>query len=154
MIRKKIFLLALILISTLFLSQKTFAENCLQSQPSSDGKLEACLMCAKVRGDVLTVKIILKNISDKKTTMLIYYKDFYYTDIKEKKKYFGLKDSEGSYIAGPKYDNNNGGRFWYDILGNEKKILWIKVPAPPDTTDVIDIIAPGILPFEEIKIER
>jgi len=131
-----------------------FAMEPIQTQLSSDGNFEASLLGAKVRGEVLTVKIKLKNVSAKSEKMQFYYKDAYYTDIKNKKKYFALKDSDGKYIAGPQDRDSEGGKVERYINSNGQGIIWIKWPAPPETTDIIDIIFPGILPFEEIKIGR
>ncbi len=131
-----------------------YAMETIQVQPSSDGNFETSLFGAKVRGEVLTVKIKLKNVSTKSVKIQFYYKDAYYTDIKNKKKYFALKDSDGKYIAGPSDRASEGGKVERYIEGDGQVIIWIKFPAPPETTDTVDIIIPGILPFEEIKISR
>jgi len=130
------------------------AAKVIQEQPSTDGNMEASLISAAVRGEVLTVKVILKNTSGKKATPMFFFKDVYYTDLKDKKKYFALKDAEGQYIAGPRYDGSNGGRFWFDIGPDGKKIIWVKFPAPPQTTESVDIFLPGILPFEAVPLRK
>jgi hypothetical protein len=142
-----------LVIGSLF-SLPGYAQEAIQTQPSSDGNFEASLIGAKVKREVLTVKIKLKNIASKSNKMECTYKSVYYTDIKNKKKYFALKDSEGKYIAGPQDRGSNGGKVERYIDSGAQTIIWIKFPAPPETTDTIDIIIPGILPFEEIEIKR
>lgn len=85
--------------------------------------------------------------------MRIDFRDVYYADIEDKKKYFALKDAGGQFIAGPKYDDGDGGRFWYKIPAGKMKILWVKFPAPPDKTAAIDFFLPTILPFEEVLFD-
>ncbi len=135
-------------------STSVFAMENLQTQPSSDGSFEASLFGAKVRGEVLTVKFRVKNVSGETAKLEFKYKDAYYTDIKEKKKYFALKDSEGKYIAGPRDRSSDGGKVERYIKNDGQGIFWIKFPAPPATTETVDIIIPGVLPFEEIAIAR
>lgn len=131
-----------------------YAQEAIQTQPSSDGNFEASLIGAKVRRKVLTVKIKVKNITTKNNKLECRYKSVYYTDIKNKKKYFALKDSEGKYIAGPLDRGSDGGKVERYIDSGGQGIIWIKFPAPPETTDTIDIVIPKILPFEEIEIKR
>jgi len=142
------FLLVIFFVSTVS------AQNAIQVQPSSDGAIEASLVEAKIKRDVLTIKVILKNISDNSIEPEIPFEGIYYTDIEASKKYYGLKDSEGKYIAGPSSRDWRGGVFKHYIKAHASKILWIKFPAPPETTKAIDIFIPEILPFEEINIGR
>lgn len=126
----------------------------IQTQPSSDGKFEASLTSAKVRRDVLTVKIRLKNIATESAKLEFKYKSVYVTDIEEKKKYFALKDSAGTYIAGPQDRSSEGGKVERYIDAGGQAIVWVKFPAPPEATQTVDIFVPRVLPFEEIEIER
>lgn len=126
----------------------------IQVQMSTDGNLEASLIGLKIRSDVLTAKVIIQNTSGRRVKAKFEFRHVYYTDLKERKKYFGLKDSEGAYIAGPKADGVVGGRFWSDLQPDEKKILWVKFPAPPATTESIDLFIPGFLPFEDVPLGR
>ena len=134
-----------------FLSISGYAMEVMQTQPSSDGNLESSLLSAKVRREVLTVKIKFKNISSKEINKRFQYDFVYYSDLDEKKKYFVLKDSEGQYIAGP---INKYRYFTCDLQPDEQRIIWMKFPAPPTTTKSIDIFIPEIMPFEEIQITR
>ena len=142
-------IMALVLGTLLALSG--YAMEPIQTQPSSDGNLEASLLSAKVRRDVLTIQIKLKNVTSKKVYKAFEYAAVYYSDIDNKKKYFVLKDSEGQYIAGP-IDNYRS--FRHDIQPDGQRIIWVKFPAPPATTETVDVFMPDILPFEEIKITR
>ncbi len=151
--RKKSFI-TIVMFLFIVLLGTSWAQDCLQTQMSSDANLEACLLEAKVSRDVLTIKVILENTSDEKITPKFYYEDVYFTDVGEKKKYSPLKDSEENYIAGPKADDQHGGRFWYDIEPGKKKIFWVKFPAPPEDCSSIDVFVPEIMPFEEIPVER
>ena len=126
----------------------------IQIQPSSDGNFEASLISAKTRKEVLTVKVKLKNVASKSAKILIHYKDVYFLDIENKKKYFALKDSEEKYIAGPIDRRSEGGQLSRFIDSDGQVIFWVKLPAPPETIKTVDIFFPSILPFEEIEIKR
>jgi len=130
------------------------AMEVIQIQPSSEGKFEASLTSAKIKRDVLTIQVIMKNVSAKRASMTLWYKAVYYIDVENKKKYFILKDSDGQYIAGPKKGSTHGGYFGGAIEPNEQKISWMKFPIPPESSSIVDIIVPGILPFEEIQLTR
>lgn len=142
------------LVIGILFSLSGYAMDPIQMQPSSDGNFDASLTSVKVRNEVLTVRIRLKNIASKSKKIQLFYKDVYYTDIKDKKKYFALKDSEGKYIAGPQDRGAQGGKVERYIDADGQIIMWIKFPAPPETTETIDIFVPGILPFEEIEIKK
>jgi len=130
------------------------AEEVLQVQPSSDGKLEVSVTQAKVRRGVLTVRLKLVNTSDDSVEPQYRYMDAYYTDLNENKKYFVLKDEAGAFIAGPKHEHWDGGMFKNRMYGGDSRLIWMKFPAPPDATSSVDIIFPGIAPFEDIPIAR
>ena len=138
----------------IFLSSVAFSQEAIQVQPSSDGKIEASLIRAKVRGGVLSIRVALKNTTSNTIEPEIHYKDCYYTDIKEKKKYYPLKDSKGNFLAGPQYSQWQGGTFKNKISAGKASTIWVKFPAPPAATDTVDLFVPGMLPFEEVKISR
>ena len=152
--KKSISVSILTLLCAILFPLTVCAMETIQTQPSSDGNFEASLFGVKVRGNVLTIKLKMKNVAAKSVKSHFYYNEVYFTDIKEKKKYFALKDSEGNYIAGPRDRDSNGGAVERYIGTDEQVIVWVKFPAPPETSDTIDIIVPGILPFEEIKLNR
>jgi hypothetical protein len=137
-----------------FLCLTVFSQEAIQVQPSSDGKIEASVIQANVRGKVLTVKVALKNTTTETLKPELRFQDFYVTDLKEQKKYFPLKDSKGAFLAGPQHTDWSGGTFKSKIQGGESMTIWVKFPAGPEATETVDLFVPGILPFEEIKISR
>lgn len=137
-----------------FLCLTVFPQEAIQVQPSSDGKIEASINQAKVRGNVLSVRVTLKNTSNDILEPELRYQDFYVTDVKKKKKYFPLKDAKGTFLAGPQHQNWGGGTFKWKIKGGESMTIWVKFPAPPAATETVDLFVPGILPFEDIKLSR
>jgi hypothetical protein len=152
--KKTILITIASLVMGVLISISGYAMEEIQAQPSSDGNFDAILFSAKIREEVLTVKIRVKNGSGKTAKLQFLYKDVYYTDIVNKKKYFALKDSEGKYIAGPQDRDSEGGKVERYIENDGQGIFWIKFPAPPPTTETVDIIIPGFLPFEEIAVKR
>lgn len=144
--------LSLVLI--FFLCLSVFPQEAIQVQPSSDGKIEASVIQAKVRGNVLSLKVTLKNTTNDILEPELRFQDFYVTDVKEKKKYFPLKDAKGTFLAGPQHQPWGGGTFKWRIKGGEHMTIWVKFPAPPEPTETIDLFVPGILPFEDIKLSR
>jgi len=131
-----------------------YAQNAIQIQPSSDGNMEASLIEAKEKRGVLTVKVVLKNISKEWIEPELRFEKAYYADVDAQKKYFPLKDSEGKFIAGHLSHDWGGGTFKEKIGPNQSKIIWVKFPAPPPTTASIDIFIPLLLPFEDVIIMR
>jgi hypothetical protein len=150
---KKFFLASALALLTgfVFMPVTLFAVEPIQVQQSSSGTFEAFVIEAKIKKDVLTIKIGIKNISPKKKTADVIYAEVYYIDIKNKKKYFILKDEEGVRIAGPKFTS---AAFHYKIEPEKQKILWMKFPVPPEETKMIDIFLPGFMPFEDINLSR
>ncbi|RLB05593.1 MAG: hypothetical protein DRG59_00660 [Deltaproteobacteria bacterium] len=124
------------------------------TQLSTDGNFEGALLRCSVRDNVLTIQVSFKNLGQQRLSYAFPFADVYYTDIKNKKKYYPLKDSGGRVLAGPAHDWIGGGNFEQWIDPGTKRIFWIKFPAPPETTDSIDIYIPGMLPFEGAKISR
>jgi hypothetical protein len=152
--KKRTWLLCFSLLLVFIFAAGAFAQKAIQIQPSSDGKIEASLIEAKEKRGVLTIKVVLKNISKEWIEPELRFEKAYYADIDAQKKYFPLKDSEGKFIAGHLSQDWGGGTFKEKIGPNQSKIIWIKFPAPPPTTTSIDIFIPLILPFEEVTIMR
>lgn len=125
----------------------------IDTQPASDGMSEASIVGIKVRNGVLTVKFSIKNTTDSVIEPGVSFAKTYYISVKDKKKYFGLKDERGVFIAGPATFDWDGGFFKQKISPGGKAFLWIKFPAPSQETDEIDVYLPGYLPFEGIKIK-
>jgi hypothetical protein len=138
----------------LFLCAGVFSQETVQVQPSSDGKLEATLTQAQVRENVFSVKVTLKNVTNRALEPEIPFKDFYVTNIKDMKKYSPLKDSRGNFLAGPQDRAWQGGIFKNKIQPGEIRTIWVNFPVPPEADKTVDLIVPGLLPFEGVKISR
>jgi hypothetical protein len=138
----------------LFLCAGVFSQEAVQVQPSFDGTLLASLTQAKVREQVFAVKLTLKNVSTRALEPEIPFKDFYVTNIKDMKKYFPLKDSQGNFLAGPKARAWQGGVFKNKIQPGELRTIWVDFPVPPGAAKTLDLFVPGLLPFEGVKISR
>ena len=152
--KKKTARLSLIVLLVMMGASTGWGSNVIQTQMSSDGKFEASVISARVRGEVLTFQVLFKNVSSARDSFGFNFADVYYTDIKAKKKYYGLKDTNGNFIAGPVHYWIGGGDFLQWMNPREKRIFWIKFPAPPQSTETVDLYIPYIMPFEGIKISR
>ena len=126
----------------------------IQTQTTSNGKFEASVIRAQVRGDVLTFQVLFKNVSSTRDHLGFNFAGVYYTDINAKKKYYGLRDTNGNFIAGPAHYWVGGGDFLQWMKPGEKRIFWIKFPAPQQSTETVDLYIPNVMPFEGIKISR
>lgn len=100
------------------------------------------------------IVVDLKNETDKKVSSgkALYFKDIYLFDFENDKKYFILKDANGLYLAGPRLDKNDGGRWWIELPPQETVKLWAFFPSLPTSCSSIDIYIPQLLPFEDIPI--
>ncbi len=126
----------------------------IQTQPSPDGTFEATLTRVEVSDGVLSIRCAIKNITSKTKLAIVEYWQSYYIDQSNNKKYFVLADSNRKTIAGPKRDNGAWNYFRYDIPTGEQRLLWMKFPAPPETTKTIDIYLDNFFPFEKVEIMR
>jgi hypothetical protein len=71
------------------------------------------------------------------------WKELYYTDPAENKKYAFLTDSE----------NNRVLDMWYgDLASGEQRLQWAKFPAPPATSTKITVYIPKFMPFEDVPV--
>ncbi len=62
-----------------------------------------------------------------------------------------LKDSNNRWIGAPM---NSAGDISKKIAAGGKQLVWFKFPAPPATVESINLVIPGVLPFEELAISR
>jgi len=124
-----------------------------QSHNILDG-VQVDLTSLEVRNNIVTVKFQIRNTGAAKQGCNFSYKDCYIMDETNQKKYFALKDADGLFIAGPMYDDADGGRFWFDIGPGQSKGFWIKFPNPTDNPKSIVISIPDVSPFEEIPLGR
>ena len=69
--------------------------------------------------------------------------DVYFTDAAENKKYAGLKDSAGNWLA-------QGDTKYYKT--GEQQAMWMKFPAPPETSTRITFVFQGFPPFEDVPV--
>lgn len=100
------------------------------------------------------IEVELKNETDEKVTGkgALCFKDIYIIDFKNDNKYFVLKDANGFYLAEPRSDVNDGGRWWIEIPPHETIRIWAFFSPLPDTCSSIDIYIPQLMPFEEIPL--
>jgi hypothetical protein len=137
------------------LSGTGLCQTVIQTQASNTKEgVNADLISVEIRNDVLTLKFKAKNTGSNRQTWNFNYDNCYIMDESNQKKYFPLKDSDGNYIAGPVYDKDRGGRFWYDILPGKVMGFWIKFPVPAANPKSITISIPDITPFEDVKLGR
>ncbi len=141
---------SLLLSAGLFFGQQVIQT---QSHNTAEG-VEVDLTSLEIQNNIVTVKFRLRNTAAQKQNVIIYFKDSYIMDEVNQKKYYGLKDTDGLYIAGPASDDNSGGRFWYNIEPGKSMGLWIKFPQPTDSPASITISLPGVSPFENVKLAK
>ena len=123
----------------------------IQSQDTNIGGFVADITECKRKNGVLTLKVRLRNTSDKKANIqptdgYPAYDQYYLTA--GDKKYFVLRDSEGVPLA---TDKSNG----YVIVDVEKGgsyTWWAKYPAPPADVTSVSFYTPFAAPFEDVPI--
>ena len=67
----------------------------------------------------------------------------YFTDPVENKKYLGLKDSAGTWLA-------QGNDKTY--APGDQQMMWMKFPAPPASWNKSSFVFPGFAPFEDLPV--
>ncbi|MBT6530008.1 MAG: hypothetical protein HOK99_03745 [Betaproteobacteria bacterium] len=144
---------ALILIVLLAVVSYTraWAAEPLQTQMSMSGDMDVDVLKASILDNIFTVVLVYRN--NGKAEERIYY-DFagvYFIDDTEKKKYHVLKDSNNKWIGAPM---NSAGDISRKIAAGGKQLVWFKFPAPPATVKSINLVIPGVLPFEELAVSR
>jgi hypothetical protein len=108
----------------------------------------------EVRCDLLEVKRVSGNallarwrVVHAGSTPDIYYdlawKDVYFIDPAENKKYGFLTDSEGNRILDIQWGHMKPGQQW---------LSWAKFPAPPPTSNKISLSVGGFAPFEDVPV--
>jgi len=81
------------------------------------------------------------------------YRDAYALDPKGKRAYPLLKGSDGQYLAEPKADANDGGRWFLSkVAPGGQAIMSLTFQAPPDSVRSVDVILPQFGPFEAVAI--
>ncbi len=139
--------------AVLFLAALAVGQGVLQTQSHDtlDGVV-IDLLKTDVDNNIATLRFKVRNTGPSNQSWQFNYENCYIIDEANQKKYYPLKDADGLYIAGPVYDKNNGGRFWFDLPAGGTKGIWIKFPQPSDNPETISIFLPGVSPFEEVKL--
>jgi hypothetical protein len=121
----------------------------IQTQMAMAEDVEVDVIKAAVKEGIFTVVLMYRT---GKTGALIRapLDATYYLDNSEKKKYQVLRDSKNEWIAAPAAF----GQLVIDVKPGEQMRAWLKFPAPPDNAKTIDLVVPGVLPFEELMITR
>jgi len=120
----------------------------LMSQDINQPGITADFTECKRKEGVLNVRLRFRNVSSKEINFNIVdnfnFAAFYVTAAS--KKYFILKDSEGTYLA-PQ------GQYQYAKLApGEQFTWWAKYPAPPPEVKKITFMTPISPPFEDVPI--
>ena len=143
--------LILIVLLAVFSYSRAWAADPLQTQMSMSGDMDVDVLKASILDNIFTVVLVYRN--NGKAEERIYY-DFagvYFIDDTEKKKYHVLKDSNNKWIGAPM---NSAGDISRKIAAGGKQLVWFKFPAPPATVKSINLVIPGVLPFEELAVSR
>jgi len=144
-----VFLGALVILMGTLFAQEVLET---QSHDTLDG-VEVDLLKVDVRNNIVTLRFKVRNTATATQSWQFNFENCYIIEETSQKKYFPLKDSDGLYIAGPVFDKNNGGRFWFDLMPGGTKSIWIKFPEPTDSPETITVFLPGVSPFEEVSLK-
>jgi hypothetical protein len=127
------------------------------TRPGSGG-LEVDLTSAAVTGDVLTVALRYRTVTDSynDTEVSFPIDQVSINDDATSRRYGVLKDQSGQYMAAPlsgensiKFTVKNGGNF-----KGSYEVAWFKFPAPPAQAQTISINVPKAAPFDNVRIQR
>ncbi len=122
----------------------------IQTQMAMAGDVEVDVVKAAVQEGILTVVLSYRNTGKANAAIRARLEDTYYIDDTDKKKYQVLRDSKNDWIAAPLYANSLN----FDVGPGEKKAAWFKFPAPAEKVKAVNLVVPGILPFEKLPIAR
>ncbi len=127
----------------------------LQTQYGPDG-IEVDLIRCKVSDKVLSVAFKFRSTAeDDSASVDIDARVVHY--VANNKKYQVLKDDKGNWVAGPLDLTHKGVASGTRIyLGDSKasKVVWYKFPAPPEDVAKIQINLDGIMPFDDVEVQR
>jgi hypothetical protein len=124
----------------------------IQSQDTNIGGLVADITQCKRKDGVLTLKVRVRNTSDKKVNIyftdgLRAYDNYYLTA--GDKKYFVLRDTEDKPLA----TNENGDGYTnINIEKDGSYTWWAKYPAPPADVTSVTFYTSFAPPFEDLPI--
>jgi hypothetical protein len=105
---------------------------------------------AAAKEGIFTVQIAYRNKGNSEVRIICGFDYVYFLDTQDKKKYQVLKDSQNVFLAAP----NNGYGIDVTIPAGGKTIAWFKFPAPPASTTKVNLVVPGVLPFEDLPISQ
>lgn len=143
-------LLFLTTFTLLAASTTTVVADPLQTQPASSGKMEVDAIKASVKDGILTIQLAYRNKGSEDVNLYYGIEGVYYIDEKDKKKYHVLKDSKGTWIAAPL----EGVSIVGPVKADDKTIVWFKFPAPATASTKVNLVVPGVLPFEDLPISQ
>ena len=143
--------LILILLLAVFSYSQAWAADPLQTQMSMSGDMDVDVIKASILDNIFTVVLVYRNNGEAKERIYYNFAGVYFIDDTEKKKYHVLKDSNNRWIGAPM---NSAGDISKKIAAGGKQLVWFKFPAPPATVESINLVIPGVLPFEELAISR
>jgi hypothetical protein len=143
--------LILIVLLAVFSYSRAWAADPLQTQMSMSGDMDVEVLKASTLDNIFTVVLLYRNNGEAKERIYYNFAGVYFIDDTEKKKYHVLKDSNNRWIGAPM---NSAGDISKKIAAGGKQLVWFKFPAPPATVESINLVIPGVLPFEELAISR
>ena len=143
--------LILIVLLAVFSYSRAWAAEPLQTQMSMSGDMDVDVLKASVLDNIFTVVLVYRNNGKAKEKIYYDFSEVYFIDDTEKKKYHVLKDSNNKWIGAPM---NSAGDISRKIAAGGKQLVWFKFPAPPAAVKSINLVIPGVLPFEELAISR
>jgi hypothetical protein len=143
--------LILIVLLAVFSYSRAWAADPLQTQMSMSGDMDVEVLKASILDNIFTVVLLYRNNGEAKERIYYNFAGVYFIDDTEKKKYHVLKDSNNRWIGAPM---NSAGDISKKIAAGGKQLVWFKFPAPPATVESINLVIPGVLPFEELAISR
>jgi hypothetical protein len=143
--------LILIVLLAVFSYSRAWAADPLQTQMSMSGDMDVEVLKASILDNIFTIVLLYRNNGEAKERIYYNFAGVYFIDDTEKKKYHVLKDSNNRWIGAPM---NSAGDISKKIAAGGKQLVWFKFPAPPATVESINLVIPGVLPFEELAISR
>ena len=149
--RSALFLVACALAG--FLSLAPRAAATIQSQDTNIPGVVADFVQCRSKDGVLTVKVRLRNTSDKPVEFSLIanrnYDDFYVTA--GSKKYYVLRDTERDPLA---VGADGFGFVKVELAAGGVFTWWAKYPSPPAGEATINYVMPIAPPFEDVPVER
>ena len=128
------------------------AVNPIQSQDTNTAGIIAELTECKREDGVLTIRLRLRNTTDKEVRISLIngrnYDAYYVTA--ENKKYFVLRDSEKNTLAS---QHDRVGDLAVSLAKGGTYVWWAKYPAPPADVKKISYYTPLTPPFDNVPIK-